>query len=149
MTKFFCMCWFFSIYISCRSRSNDNISHRYFPVFFYFRPFRSFSFLLFRLRSGYALIDWGGVKKCPPPPCKTTTTPFADLLMHQFDTLHENPKVIGSNFFELTLARTGGGGLMQPPHEFFWNGRRTAGRIALKFCTAYEASFAQLLAKNN
>ena len=34
-----------------------------------------------------------------------------------------------------------------PPHEFFWNGFRTAGRIALKFCIAYGASFAQLLAK--
>ena len=45
----------------------------------------------------------------------------------------------------LTLARTGGGG-DATPHEFFWNGRRAAGRIALKFCIAYGTSFAQLLA---
>ena len=37
---------------------------------------------------------------------------------------------------------------MQPPMRFLWNGRRTAGRIALKFCTAYGVSFAQLLEKN-
>ena len=47
----------------------------------------------------------------------------------------------------LTLAHIGGGGGLMHPHEFFWNGRRTAGRIALKFCTAYKTSFAQLLAK--
>ena len=47
----------------------------------------------------------------------------------------------------LTLARAGGGGSKRHPHEFFWNGIRTAGRIALKFCTAYGAFFAQLLAK--
>ena len=44
------------------------------------------------------------------------------------------------------LPDGGGEGLMQA-HEFFWNGRRTAGRIALIFCTAYGVSFAQLLAK--
>ena len=33
------------------------------------------------------------------------------------------------------------------PHDFFSNGRRTAVLITLKFCTAYGASFAQLLAK--
>ena len=47
----------------------------------------------------------------------------------------------------VTLARIGGGGDAIPPIEFFWNGRRTAGWIALEFCTAYGASFAQLLAK--
>ena len=51
---------------------------------------------------------------------------------------------------DLTRARTGGGGDVTPsPHEFFWNGRRTTGRIALKLCTAYVASLAKLLAKNN
>ena len=46
--------------------------------------------------------------------------------------------------------RRRGGGVMRPhPHEFFWNGFRTAGRPALNFCTAYEVSFAQLLAKND
>ena len=30
------------------------------------------------------------------------------------------------------------------PHDFFWNGRGTAERIAQEFCIAYEASFAQL-----
>ena len=39
------------------------------------------------------------------------------------------------------------GGLMQPPHEFFWAGRHTVWRIALKFSIAYGASFAQLLVK--
>ena len=33
------------------------------------------------------------------------------------------------------------------PHEFFWAGRHTIWRIALKFSIAYGASFAQLLAK--
>ena len=42
----------------------------------------------------------------------------------------------------LTLARTGGGGADATSHEFFRNGRRTARRIALKFCIAYGASFA-------
>ena len=46
----------------------------------------------------------------------------------------------------LTLARAGGG-VDETPHEFFWNGFRAAGRIALKFCTTYKASFAQLLGK--
>ena len=73
--------------------------------FFHFRPLRAFPFLFFRLRSGFALIDWGGVKKCHSPLLsKTTATPFPDLLMHQFDTPRENPKVIGSNFLELNLA---------------------------------------------
>ena len=49
--------------------------------------------------------------------------------------------------FRLTLA-SGGGGLMQPHMIFFFrNGHRTAVRIALKFCIAYVASLAQLLAK--
>ena len=49
---------------------------------------------------------------------------------------------------DLTLASAGGGVGAPPPDEFFfWNGRRTAGRIALKFYIAYGASFAQLLAK--
>ena len=34
-----------------------------------------------------------------------------------------------------------GGGGDATPHEFFWNGRRAAGRIALKFCTAHGASW--------
>ena len=46
----------------------------------------------------------------------------------------------------LTLASAGGVGA-PPPLEYFWNGRRTAWRIALKFCIAYGAFFAQLLAK--
>ena len=47
----------------------------------------------------------------------------------------------------LTLARTGGGGDATSPHEFMWNGRRTVGRIALKFCIHYGASLAQPLGK--
>ena len=43
----------------------------------------------------------------------------------------------------LTLAHADGGGSMQPPWVFFWYSLRTAGRIALKFCIAYGASFAQ------
>ena len=39
-------------------------------------------------------------------------------------------------------------GVVQLPHEFFfWTGCWTAGRITLKFRTAYGASFVQLLAK--
>ena len=42
---------------------------------------------------------------------------------------------------DVTLARAGGG--VTHPHEFFfWNCRRTAGRILLTFCIAYGASFA-------
>ena len=48
---------------------------------------------------------------------------------------------------DLALARAGGVDATPPPNEFFWNGFRTAGRIAPKFCIAYGASFAQLLAK--
>ena len=48
----------------------------------------------------------------------------------------------------LTLARARGGGDANP-HELFWNGRRTAERIAMKFCVAYRASFEQLLTKKN
>ena len=46
---------------------------------------------------------------------------------------------------QLTLARSGG--LMQPPHEFFWAGRHTVWRIVLKFSIAYGASFSELLVK--
>ena len=46
----------------------------------------------------------------------------------------------------LTLARAGG--IDATPHELFWNDCRTAGRIVLKFCIAYGASFAQLLEGN-
>ena len=38
-------------------------------------------------------------------------------------------------------------GVGATPHEFFWNGHRTAWRISLKFFLAYGASFSQLLAK--
>ena len=37
---------------------------------------------------------------------------------------------------------------MQPQHEFFWNGRRSARWIVLKFCITNRTPFAQLLAKN-
>ena len=47
----------------------------------------------------------------------------------------------------LTLARAWG--VDATPHEFFWNGFRTAERITLTFCIADGASFAQLLAKND
>ena len=36
---------------------------------------------------------------------------------------------------------------MRLPKTFFWNGRRTAGQKALKFCIAHGESFAQLLRK--
>ena len=39
------------------------------------------------------------------------------------------------------------GGLMQPPHEFFWTGRHTVWRIVLKLSIAYGTSFAQHLVK--
>ena len=42
-----------------------------------------------------------------------------------------------------------GGGLMQPPHEFFWAGRHTVWRIVLKFSIANGTSFAELLVKKN
>ena len=47
---------------------------------------------------------------------------------------------------DLTLAHVGGG-LVQPPLRFFCDAPRTMRRIVLKFCTAYGASFAQLLIK--
>ena len=46
-----------------------------------------------------------------------------------------------------TLALVHAGGSMRTPMSFFWNGRRTPGRIVLKFCVAYGASFAQLSAE--
>ena len=42
-----------------------------------------------------------GLKSAPPLLSKNTATSFSDFLMHQFDTLRENPKTIDSNFFEL------------------------------------------------
>ena len=44
----------------------------------------------------------------------------------------------------LTLA---GPGRMHPTHEFFLNGRWSAGRITLKFCRAYGLFLAQFLTK--
>ena len=45
----------------------------------------------------------------------------------------------------LTLA----GGVDATSLRFFCDARRTMGRIVLKFCIAYEASFAQLLLRKN
>ena len=46
-------------------------------------------------------------------------------------------------------GRGGVKGVMQPPWVSFRNGRRTAGRIALKLCIAYETSLAQFPAIKN
>ena len=54
-----------------------------------------------------------------------------------------------SSIFCFNLRPCRGGGVDAPPHEFFWNGFRTAGRIVLKFRIAYGSSVAQLLAKTN
>ena len=71
-------------------------------------------------------------------------------LIHCFDGLGNTIRTCTS--FEsssTTLARAGRGGSMRPPNEFFWNGFRTSGRIALKFCLAYWSSLAQPLAKHD
>ena len=65
------------------------------------------------------------------------------------------PKSYSGNFsaplfplYDLTLTGTGGwGGGDASPHEFFWNGHRSARRIRLKFCISNGASsFTKLLA---
>ena len=66
----------------------------------------------------------------------------------EFESIVQQPLVYLQQPRTLTLARIRGVDATPPPHEFFWNGRQTAWRIALKFCTAYGASFAQLLTKN-
>ena len=49
----------------------------------------------------------------------------------------------------LTLARAGGGGLVQPPLRFFLGTRRTFWDSLLKFSVPSGASFAQLLVNKN
>ena len=60
--------------------------------------------------------------------------------------LHTHDFWSGNSWFNPRRHR-GGGGPDASPHEFLWNGRRTVGWIALKFCIDYGASFVQLWAK--
>ena len=116
--SFFCMCCFLPIYLSCRLRSNDNLSHHYFAIFSTFGHLGHFDFYFSDSAQGLHSLTGVGVKKCPPLPSKTTPTPFADLLMHQFGTLRENPKVSGNNFLELTRVPLGGANIAHPCRIF-------------------------------
>ena len=59
--------------------------------------------------------------------------------------LIETPRLeYGQSSFQLTLTSEWGWNLPWA----FWNGCRTVGQIALKFCSAKRTSFAQLLIKN-
>ena len=64
------------------------------------------------------------------------------MLLSYHTIIHE---IVIDHLTQCKLASSGKEG--QPPCFFFWNRRRTAGRIALKFCKGDGASSARHLAK--
>ena len=83
------------------------------------------------------------------PSSPVTGNEWLSCQVTNYESCYEQATGSGHELSHLTLARAGGGGWcnLRPPHEFFWNGHRTAGRIAMKFCIAYLTSFVQRLVK--
>ena len=72
-----------------------------------------------------------------------------DCIHDEKDTRKHN-KTRDMRKYDIFNPRTPRGGVVStpPPLRFFCDAPRTMRRIVLKFCTAYGASFAQLLVKN-